>query len=220
MKHRHLTFLPTLAGLLLAVAGAIVCTVAEAAPTSAFDSAWAQFNRAAAGESAAIEPAAAAFTALLKAEPANPVLLAYAGASTAMKAVTAMAPMDKLAFAEDGLAQLDKALALLRPAHDQPWHQGVPGALEVRFVAANTFLAVPPFMNRTARGGKLLNEVLASPLLAAAPLQFRGAVWLRAAELARQDKRPADAKRFLALAVSQGTPQAPQAQARLKELGP
>jgi hypothetical protein len=136
-----------------------------------------------------------------------------------MKAVTAMAPMDKLAFAEDGLAQLDKALALLRPVHDQPLQHGVPGALEVRLVAANTFLAVPPFMNRAARGGKLLNEVLASPLLAAAPLQFRGAVWLRAADLARQDKRPADAKRYLELIVSQGAPQAPQAQARLKELG-
>jgi hypothetical protein len=220
VKHRLAILLPTLAGLLLAIVGAIVGTAAQAAPQAAFDSAYAQFSRAAGGETAAIRPAAEAFESLLQAEPANPLLLAYAGASTAMRAVTAMAPMDKLAFAEDGLAQLDKSLALLTPSQDRTLQRGVPESIEVRFVAANTFLAVPPFMNRAARGSKLLNEVLGSPLFATAPLPFKGAVWLRAAALAKQEQRPADARRFLEAVVAQGAPQAAQAQARLKELAP
>jgi hypothetical protein len=218
MKHRPLSFLPTLAGLLLAVVGAVVSTVAEAAPESAFASAQAQFSRAAAGDTAAIVPAAKAFEALLKAEPADPLLLAYGGASTALKSATVMAPMDKLAFAEDGLAQLDRALTLLAPAHEQAVQRGVPAALEVRFVAANTFLAMPPSMNRGPRGSRLLTDVLASPQFALAPPGFKGAVWLRAAALAKQEQHPADAKRWLDLVVAQGAPQAALAQARLKEL--
>jgi hypothetical protein len=184
MKHRLIALLPTLAGLLLALVGAAVCTLTEAATPAAaagFDNAWAQFNRATGGDSAAIKPAAEAFEGLLKAEPANPLLLAYAGASKALQATTVLAPMDKLAFAEDGLALLDKALALLAPAHDQASPRGVPVALEVRFVAANTFLAMPAAMNRGARGNRLLNEVLASPLLANAAPGFRDAVRRRAA---------------------------------------
>ncbi len=194
MKQRILTFLPTLAGLLLAVVGAVVSTVAEAAlPEAAFASAQSQFSRAAAGDTAAIEPAAKAFQALLKAEPAHPLLLAYGGASTALRSATVLAPMDKLALAEDGLAQLDRALTLLTPAHEQMLERGVPVALEVRFVAANTFLAMPPSMNRGARGSRLLNEVLASPQLASAPPGFRDAVRRRAAALATaaSSSRPA-----------------------------
>lgn len=51
----------------------------------------------------------------------------------------------------------------------------MPAQLEVKLVAANTFLAVPGFMNRYNKGMKLLGEVLASPQLASAPLAFRQA---------------------------------------------
>ena len=54
--------------------------------------------------------------------------------------------------------------------------------------------AVPGFMNRAARGAKLLGDVLASPLLAGAPLEFKGDVWLVAAKLAVNDKRPDDVR--------------------------
>jgi len=54
---------------------------------------------------------------------------------------------------------------------------------ETRFVAANTFLAVPGFMNRGARGAKLLEEVLTSPLFEKAPAGFQNAVRQREAQL-------------------------------------
>lgn len=191
---------------------------AIAIPEPQFQSAFQQFVQASAGDTAAIEHAAEAFSGLVRSEPTNPVLLAYAGAATAMKATTTWLPWKKLGFAEDGLAQLDKALILLTPAHEAPVQNGTPGVLEVKFVAANTFLAVPGFMHRQERGTKLLGEVVASPLLASAPLGFKGTVWLKAAKEASKAQNPTEAKRYLDLIVQQQAPQAAQAQALLKGL--
>lgn len=204
---------PWIVGATLLLGGA-----AWAVTPAQFRDAYQQFAQATSGHSAAIEPATDAFIALVQREPANPVLHAYAGSATALKATTTMLPWKKLAFAEEGLAQLDKALALLGPAHTTPSHNGVASMLEVKFVAANTFLAVPTFMNRHERGTKLLSDVVSSPLLTSAPLGFRGAVWLTAAKEANKAKNTADARRYLDLIVQQQAPQAAQAQTLLKEL--
>jgi hypothetical protein len=184
-----------------------------AAADSVFEVAFQHFLQAAAGDGSAGGKAVDEFDALRKAEPANPVLLAYAGAATTLQASTTMLPWKKMSYAEDGLALLDKALAMLRPVHDAPMQHGTPGSLEVRFVAANTFLAVPGFMNRSARGAKLLDEVLASPAFASAPLPFQGGVWMRAAGLAVKEGRRDDARRYLDEVIARGAPQAAQAQA-------
>ncbi len=204
----------------LAVCAALVglTSAAIAVPEAQFNSAFQQFLQASAGDSSAIEHAAEAFSGLVKSEPTNPVVLAYAGAATAMRAGTTWLPWKKMGFAEDGLAQLDKALTLLTPAHEAPVHNGTPAVLEVKFVAANTFLAVPGFMHREERGSKLLGEVLNSPLLANAPLGFKGTVWLKAAKEASKAQNPTEAKRYLDLIVQQQAPQSVQAQALLKGL--
>ena len=204
---------------LLAVSAALLLAMPlYAMPDEQFLPAFEQFMQASQGDEHAIEPAASAFAALLKVEPANPVLMAYAGASTSLKATTTWLPWKKMGYAEDGMAQLDKALALLTPAHNAPLQRGVAPALEVRLVAANTFLAVPGFMNKGARGAKLLNEVLASPLLATAPLEFRAAVWLAGAKQAVKDKRLDDARHYLNEVIQANAPQADAARAQLKAL--
>lgn len=193
-------------------------TAAFAVPDAQFQTAFKQFIRASAGDTTAIDQAAEVFSGLLKSEPANPVLLAYTGAATAMKAATTVLPWKKMNYAEDGLSQLDKALAMLNPAHDAPVQNGTPGVLEVKFVAANTFLSVPAFMNRHDRGSKLLGEVLANPLFTMAPLGFKGTVWLKAASEAIKANNTADAKRLLDMIVEQQAPQATRAQVLLKGL--
>ena len=203
---------------LAAFASLVLAGPARAAADAPFQSAFQSFAQASAGDKSTIDPAAEAFETLLKAEPANPVLMAYAGASTALKAKNTSLPWKKMGFAEDGLAQLDKALAMLTPAHDAPIQRGTPGVLEVRFVAATTFLAVPPFMNRTERGAKLLGEVVASPLFEHAPLPFKGAVWMRAAALADKEQRKDDARRYFNEVIQHAAPQAEAARAKLKEL--
>ncbi|MDP3925869.1 MAG: hypothetical protein Q8Q84_21275 [Hydrogenophaga sp.] len=178
-----------------AVAGAGLALSLGLAPPAVWAQAHAQpalalFMQAAGGDTAAAPAAAKAFADWLKAEPGHPVLLAYAGSATSMQANTTWAPWKKLAYAEDGLGQIDKALALLTPAHDAPWVQGVPAVLEVKFVAANTFLAVPGFMNRKERGQRLLREVLDSPLWAGAPAVFRTSVQAAADKAGLAGARP------------------------------
>jgi hypothetical protein len=202
----------------IALLSLAVTVSAHAATDAAFDAAYRTFAKAAAGDDSAIDAAASAFESLRAAEPGNPVVTAYAGASATLLAKTALAPLKKMSLSEDGLALLDKSLAMLSPAHDAPIEHGTPGSLEVRFVAANTFLGVPSFMNRGARGRKLLDEVLASPLFDKSPLPFQGNVWMRAAELAAKDGRADDARRWLNEIVSRNAPQADRARAMLKEL--
>lgn len=203
-----------------ALAGAVCAAAlapAWALPDARFEPAFSIFSAASNGDSSAVDKAADAFDELLKAEPSNPVLMAYDGAAASMKATTTMLPWKKMSYAEDGLARIDKALALLTPAQDAVIQHGTPGSLEVKFVAANTFLAVPGFMNRAQRGAKLLDEVLSSPLFASAALPFKGAVWLRAARLARAEKREPDARRWLGLVIDNHAPQADKARALLQE---
>ena len=202
----------------IALLSLVLTVSAHAAGDAAFDAAYRSFVKAAAGDDGSIDPAASAFRSLHAAEPVNPVVTAYAGASATMRAKQALAPLDKMARAEDGLALVDKSLAMLTPAHDAPIEHGTPGSLEVRFVAANTFLGVPSFMNRATKGRKLLDDVLASPLFDKSPLPFQGSVWMRAAELAAKDRRADDARRWLNQVVSRDAPQADRARAMLKEL--
>lgn len=190
----------------------------QAATDAVFQGAFEQFTKATAGDESATEKAASSFANLLAAEPSNPVLMAYSGASTAMLARTTILPFKKLGYAEDGLAKLDKALALLTAASDEPIQHSTPGSLEVKFVSATTMLAVPEFMNRNARGVKLLSEVVESPLLAKAPLAFRGQVLLRAGEVAAKERRLADARRLFNAVISQGAPQAEVARTKLREI--
>lgn len=193
---------------------------AQAADAASFDAAISEFQRANSGVDSAIEPASERFAALLTAEPGDPVLLAYSGAAMALRARSTLLPWKKMSHAEDGLAQLDKALVLLTPVHDAAAYRGTPASLETRFTAASVFLALPGLFNRHARGTKLLDEVLTNPLLASAPLPFRGAVWLRAGEEAIADKRLDDARRLLQQVQASGAPQAPRAQAKLREIAP
>jgi hypothetical protein len=206
-----------------AIAAALMTTipVLAAVPPAAYEAAFQQFQRAAGGgDAATIEQAAEQFGRLVASEPGDPVLLAYSGSATTMRATTTMLPWRKMAFADEGLAQIDKALALLTPELDTLQHKGVASSLETRFVAATTFLRLPTMFNRHARGAKLLDEVLKSPMLAAAPLGFRAAVWMRAGDEAANDKRRDDARQWLQQVVTSGAPQAAVAQARLKELAP
>lgn len=162
------------------------------------------------------ERAAEAFSALLKQEPANPLLMAYSGSATARLATTTVFPWKKMAFAEEGLALLDKALQLEAASDGTQLHGSTAIVLEVKFTAASTFLAVPGFMNRGARGGKLLGEVLESKQFEQAGLGFRGAVWMRAARLALEQKRLDDARRYLNAVILHNAPQQETAKGLLK----
>ena len=93
-------------------APATATAAAAFAPSAeAFDQATATFRRARDGDRTAIAPARAQFTALLQARPDDPLLLAYAGAATAMQAHFLKNTVEFLTYA-DGAALRQQAVAL------------------------------------------------------------------------------------------------------------
>jgi hypothetical protein len=208
--------------MVLAGAGAtftLTATVAPAQAAAGVEAALAHFQQAQrSGDSAAIDDAAQRFARLIEQHPADPVLRAYLGAATALRATTTVLPWRKLQHADDGLALLDKAMAQLSSAHDAPAHRGVPAALETHFVAASTFLRLPAMFNRRDSGRRLLAGVLASPLFDAAPIGFRATVWLRAGQQAEADGEPAKARAFYERAAVSDAAAAAFVRGRLKEL--
>lgn len=149
---------------------------ATAATETAFATALATFNRALAGEDAALDIATTQFQALLAADPTQPAFRAFLGSATAMKARTTLLPWKKMGYADDGLAQIDKALAQLTPGHDRQTLGGVATSALVRFTAGSTFVALPSMFNRSDRGARLLDDLRKSAVLAAAPAAFRAQV--------------------------------------------
>lgn len=221
-KSKSFRTYPVLFLMLVSIAsGALLAWPAPASaqvPLASFEPAFNRMQQAGPGNATAIDDAVDQFTKLVNLQPGDPVLRAYLGAATAMRATTTMLPWKKINFAEDGLAQIDKALSLLSPAHDAPGYRGVPAALEVRLVSATTFLRMPGFFNRGDRGRKLLGEVLASPLFETAPQGFRASVWLRAGGLAEEDRQIEQARQWYERAASTDTNYAAVARGRLKEL--
>jgi hypothetical protein len=199
-------------------AGAAATAASASVADPAYADALAVFNQALAGKESAVTDAVAQWRSLMTAHPTDPVARAYAGAATSMQARTTMLPWKKMGYVDDGMALLDKALAQLTPAHDQQRVNGVAASLHVRFTAASTFNALPAMLNRGDRGARLMDELLKNPLLASAPLAFRGTVWLRAADDAAKAQRPADEREWLQRLVASGAPQASIAQSRLKGL--
>jgi len=208
--------LNTLPALILLAALSGGASPAWSADSPAYTTAMTQFQRAADGDKDAIEGAVQKWREVSAAQPLDPVPRAFAGAATTMLATTTMLPWRKMGHVEDGLALIDKALAMLTPAHDTELRQGVPASLQTRLTAASTFLALPSMFNRSARGAKLLAEVQASPLLETAPLAFRGTVWMTAANEAAKAQRTDEAKALWQKVVASAAPQAAVAQAKLK----
>lgn len=208
-----------LSALVLAASLCLAPLAAHALDDASFLEATALLQKAqASGDEAGINAAADRWKALMAAEPTHPITRAYAGSAIAMQSQTTMLPWRKMGFAEDGLAMIDKALALLGPEHDKQLVAGTPTVLLVRFTAASTFLALPGMFNRGPRGEQQLQDVLAHAAFATAPLAFKGAVWMRAGEQASKDSKKDLARQYFDQVVSSQAPQAAVAQTQLKAL--
>jgi hypothetical protein len=147
-------------------------------PPAGFGPAAGVFMKAAAGDNQATNEAVKAFESLAAVDSADaPLYLAYLGAAQSMQGRDAFMPWTKMKAAEHGLDTLDKALRRLTPAQEQLRVRGTPVALEVKFLAASTFVQVPNmFFHRADRGRALLAEVVNSPLYASSPAAFRSQV--------------------------------------------
>lgn len=159
---------------------------------------------------------ASTFNNMLQQEPGNPLLMSYAGAATAKSSLDKLAKGEKTMALEDGTAMVEQALQLA--SNSVAMHGSVPVALEVRFVAASTYLAVPKVMNRHDKGEQLLKDVIDASQFAQTDVNFRGAVWMRAATLAAEKNRADEAKKYLNEIVRHNAPQSQKAAQLLQTL--
>lgn len=185
-----------------------------------YSEARAAFDKARAGDDSASDLASELFTKLSQRDPQNPLYLAYCGASWTLRAKAAWAPWTKLKYVERGLDMIDRAMAMLKPAHDEVMVRHVPLSIDARLVSAATYIALPGSFNRIEDGKAVIASALASPALAQAPAGVQAALYFQAALAARQDKLANEEAQALRTAISlQSTgPLADKARARLKEL--
>ncbi|MBV8031214.1 MAG: hypothetical protein JO035_06870 [Betaproteobacteria bacterium] len=161
----------------------VACAQPAGAPDAAFAQAAQLAQRAAGGDTSAVEGSIEAFQGLVAQAPANPLYRTYLGMTLSLKGRDAWMPWSKVKYTERGLDEIDRGLGALKPEHDRALMRGVPLALEARLVAARTFLRVPDdIFHRRADGRKLLAQVLADPQFPGAPEGFREAVQRAATE--------------------------------------
>lgn len=202
---------------------ALLCAAsAQADSVADFSAAEAVFRKAVANDSSATTEAVSRFEKLVSTDsPQAPLFLAYLGAAQALQGRDAWMPWNKLRATERGLDTLEKALRLLDPRHDRELVRGTPVAIEVRLVAATTFIAVPGMFNRYDQGKQALRDAFASPAFAAAPAEVKARLHQQAAIAAGRDKNPREEAAHLKLAL-EAAPAGAIAEAarrRLQELG-
>lgn len=162
--------------------------IAAPATDGGIDAALREFDAARRDEKR-LDSAVAALRALPADPRRQPLAAACLGSALALQGKAAWMPWNKMKYTEQGLDQLDAALAMLKPEHGAVLVRGVPVALQTRLVAAATFVAVPDgLFHRRADGRKLLAALRADPLLAAAPAAFRAEVEAAEARLAESAK--------------------------------
>ncbi len=168
--------------------GFIPAAFAAPAADGNFEAALREFDAARADENR-LDAAIAALRGLPADPQRQPLAAACLGSALTLQGKAAWMPWNKMKFTEQGLDQLDAALALLKPEHGAVLVRGVPVALQTRLVAAATFVAVPDgLFHRRADGRKLLAALRADPLLAGAPAAFRAEVAAAEARLAESAK--------------------------------
>jgi len=171
-----------------AIPGVIPVALAAPSADDSFDAALREFDAARADEKR-LDVAVAALRALPADPQRQPLQAAYLGSALALQGKAAWMPWSKMKLTEQGLDQIDAALAMLKPEHGAVLVRGVPVALQTRLAAAATFVAVPDgLFHRRADGRKLLAALRADPLLAGTPAAFRAEVAAAEAALAEPAK--------------------------------
>lgn len=166
----------------------IQAAYAAPAADAGFDGALREFDAARADEKR-VDVAVAALRALPADPQRQPLQAAYLGSALAHAGQGGVDAVEQDEIHQQGLDQLDAALAMLKPEHGTVQVRGVPVTLQMRLVAAATFVAVPDgLFHRRADGRKLLAALRADPLLAAAPAAFRAEVEAAEARLAESAK--------------------------------
>lgn len=161
-----------------------------------------KFEEGRAGSADATLMAQQAFENLLAHDAGNPLYLAYYGSTFALQARDGGMPWKRIALVNKGIDIIDRALATLRPDHDEQQLRGMPLSLETRLVAVATYVALPDIFHRMAEAKQQLAAAMVSPLFATAPDELRGRLYYEQALIAAADGDRAQERRALSNALA------------------
>ena len=174
--------------------------------TDRFQRAAELFERARAGSSGAVGPAQDAFKDLLQTDSANPLFVAYYGSTFAMRARDGGAPWQKIKWVNEGINNIDHALALLGPQYDAKTMRGVPISLETRLVAIATYIPLPSLFNRMSVARQQLALAMSDPSFASISSELRGRFYYEDALIAHSDGDAEHERRALREVVKNAPP--------------
>jgi hypothetical protein len=138
------------------------------------------YYQAAQGNSDATEQAVQALTKHIQQQGATPLSLVYLGAAHTLEGRDALLPWNKMKYVEQGIAKIDKGLALIdrTPGSEENNEivMGLPGNLLAQANAATVFAELPDMFSQFDKGYELYLELLANPKLQEAP--FAATAWI------------------------------------------
>ena len=190
----------------LATAAGDLSSVYAPDVTVRFQRAAQLFEQARAGSAAAVGPAQDAFKDLLQADSSNPLFVAYYGSTFAMRARDGGAPWQKIKWVNEGINNIDHALALLGPQYEAKTMRGVPIGLETRLVAIATYIPLPSLFNRMGVARQQLAQAMGSPSFAGASDELRGRFYYEDALIAHSDGDTEHERRALREVVKDAPP--------------
>jgi hypothetical protein len=181
-------------------------SVASQEVTGRFLRAAQLFEQARADAAVAVGPAQDAFKDLLQSDPSNPLFVVYYGSTFAIQARDGGAPWQKLRWLNEGISNIDRALALLGPQYDARKIRGVPISLETRLVAIATYIPLPSIFNRMSVARLQLVTAMGSESFANASSELRGRFYYEDALIAHADGDAEHERRSLREVVKYAPP--------------
>lgn len=149
------------------------------------------------GDKHAVRSAFTRFRSLSQHHSADPVYLAYLGASITLQGRDAQNGVNKQRYTEEGLGKIDQALKMLSDNDEIPSSR----RLDTMLVAANSFIYIPAFFNRYDRGKRLLGEILEHKDFNGMAAGFKAAAYFAAAMVARGETDEDSYHRYLKLII-------------------
>lgn len=178
-------------------AALVLAVLATMQPAHAKDTAFmtlrTQYVAASEQRGDAVQRALGTVEALLKADPADAVAMAYKGSLLTMAGGDAMMPWNKLKYVNVGLELMDDAIARSggARAHD------VDAQVEILMVSAFTFSRLPAMFKREPQARKTITSLIAHPAFDTLEPKLRAQALAIAAAYAAKDGKATEAQALL-----------------------
>ncbi len=173
------------------------------------------FIKAVDGDSSALEQSVETLTDLLQKYPHDPLVKVYFGSIYTIQGRDAWMPWNKLSYTEKGMDIMDDAIKQLYPDDEKITdYLSHSVALEVKFVAATTFVQVPDLFGRFDQGLELMHEISEHPQYTLFNPKQRAIFELTMAQALFTDNQKDDAKKWLSNAVETGLDKTQQIKAK------